>query len=427
MRVVVVALGKVGLPLAVKAALAGHRVVGCDTDARTVELVNAAREPFPGEIGLADGLRTVVGDGRLRAVGETAEAVGAGAELVVAVPPVVVDASGQPDFSALDAVLREVGRGLQPGTVVSVETTIPVGTTRERVAPRIESASGLRGEVDFCVVHSPERVYSGRVLADLDRYPKLVGGLSEAGEARAIELYGSLLSAEVRGMGSAEAAELTKLVETTYRDVNIALANEFSRFADRAGIEIAPVIEAANSQPFSHIHRPGVAVGGHCIPVYPRFYLSRDPEARLPAVARAINEAMPGYAVARLAALLGGHLAGRRVVILGVSYRGGVKETAFSGAFALAEELRRQRAIPLASDPLFSAEELRRLGFDPWDGEAVTGAIVQADHERYRSLGPDELPGIQAVLDGRGILPRAPWRAAGIPVAGLGSGGGGAA
>ncbi len=120
-----------------------------------------------------------------------------------------------------------------------------------------------------------------------------MGGLSEAGEQRAVELYRSFLDVEVWPLGSAEAAELTKLAETTYRDVNIALANEFARFADRRGIDLGRVIEAANSQPFSHLHRPGVAVGGHCIPVYPRFYLSGDPDARLPAAARAVNEEMP--------------------------------------------------------------------------------------------------------------------------------------
>ena len=205
-------------------------------------------------------------------------------------PPLVVDAQAEPDFSILDAVIADIGQGLQPGTVVSVETTIPVGTTRSRVSPALAQTSGLRAEEDFFCVHSPERVYSGRIFADLETYPKLVGGLTEAGEQRAAELYGAFIGAEVRRLGSAEAAELTKLAETTYRDVNIALANEFARFADRHGIDIGLVIEAANSQPFSHLHQPGVAVGGHCIPVYPRFYLSGDPAARLPAAARAVND-----------------------------------------------------------------------------------------------------------------------------------------
>ncbi|MEA2273727.1 MAG: hypothetical protein QOI98_2435, partial [Solirubrobacteraceae bacterium] len=280
MKAVVVALGKVGLPLAVAIARAGHEVVGCDIDAGVCEAVNAGTPPFPGEAGLEEALAEVVEAGRLKALQDTTEAVAGGPDLVLVVPPLVVEGDGRPDWRALDAAIDAIGAGLRPGTTVTLETTVPVGTTRGRVAPRLEELSGLVAERDFHVAFSPERVYSGRVLADLGSYPKLVGGLSEAGEERAAELYAAFLPAEVRRMGSAEAAEMTKLVEATYRDVNIALANEFARFADHAGIDVAKVIEAANSQPFSHVHSPGVAVGGHCTPVYPRFYLAGDPAAR---------------------------------------------------------------------------------------------------------------------------------------------------
>jgi UDP-N-acetyl-D-mannosaminuronic acid dehydrogenase len=420
MRAVVVALGKVGLPIAAQIARAGHRVVGCDIDPRVVELVNRGEAPFPGEAGLAEVLAEVVADGRLRAQADTTTAVAAGADLVIAVPPLVVDADAQPDWAILDAVIADIGSGLRPGTTVAVETTVPVGTTRLRIAPELARRSGLVAEEEFFSVFSPERVYSGRVLRDLATYPKLVGGLSEAGEARGIELYGSFLDAEVRGMGSAEAAELAKLAETTYRDVNIALANEFARFADGAGIDVERVIEAANSQPFSHIHRPGVAVGGHCIPVYPRFYLHSDPEARLPLAAREVNAAMPAYAVDLLAGALG-DLAGLRVLVLGVSYRGDVKETAFSGAFDLRDELERRGAEPVAADPLYDDAELRTLGFEPWDGGPVAGVIVQADHASYGGLGPADLPGARAIVDGRRVLDPAPFAAAGIPVRRIGS------
>jgi UDP-N-acetyl-D-mannosaminuronic acid dehydrogenase len=419
MRAVVVALGKIGLPLAAQIALAGHEVVGCDVDPRVVDLVNDARAPFPGEAGLEEALAQVVGDGRLRAQTDTAAAVAGAPDLVVAVPPLAVDTSARPDWHILDAVVADIGRGLQAGTTVAIETTLPVGTTRTRIAPALEQASGLVAEQDFYCVFSPERVYSGRIFADLATYPKLVGGLSQEGEARGAALYRSFLTAEVRSMGSAEAAELTKLAETTYRDVNIALANEFARFADRAGVDIDLVIEAANSQPFSHIHRPGVAVGGHCIPVYPRFYLGSDDQARLPAVAREVNEAMPAYAVMLLSGALG-DLRGLRVVILGVAYRGGVKEPAFSGAFALRDELRRQGAQPVAVDPLFDDAELVALGFEPWDGGPADGAILQADHDAYRTLHPADLPGVRAIVDGRDALDATELVAAGVAIERIG-------
>ncbi len=420
MRVVVVALGKIGLPLAAQIAGAGHEVVGCDIDSRVVELVNAAQEPFPGEAGLGAALADLVPAGRLRATTETTAAVAEGPELIVAIPPLVVDERAQPDFGVLDSVVADIGRGLRPGAVVSVETTLPVGTTRSRIAPMLEHLSGLRSKRDFHAVHSPERVYSGRIFRDLATYPKLVGGLSEAGERRAAELYASFIDADVRSMGSAEAAELTKLAETTYREVNIALANEFARFADRTGIDIDRVIEAANSQPFSHIHRPGIAVGGHCIPVYPRFYLAGDPNARLPAVARDVNESMPAYAVDLLERGLGHRLDGVGVLILGVTYRGEVKETAFSGAFPVARELDRRGARVFAADPLFSHSELRELGFEPWAGGAVDAAIVQADHGAYRALRPADVPGARVIVDGRDVVEAEPWIAAGVIVQRIG-------
>ena len=422
MRAVVVALGKIGLPIAAKIALAGHEVVGCDIDPRVIELVGAAREPFPGEAGLADALAEIVPAGRLRVSTDTTAAVAEAPDLVIAVPPLVVDSNARPDFGVLDSVLADIGRGLQAGTVVSVETTLPVGTTRERVAPALAETSGLRSEQDFYAIHSPERVYSGRIFQDLDTYPKLVGGLSAAGERRGVELYRSFLTAEVRAMGSADAAELTKLAETTYRDVNIALANEFARFADRAGIDINLVIDAANSQPFSHIHRPGIGVGGHCIPVYPRFYLAGDPEARIPPVSRAINDSMPSYAVDLLEGELERPLAGARVLILGVSYRGDVKETAFSSAFGVRDDLARRGAVALASDPLYSDAELQAHGFEPWDGGPVDAAIIQADHAGYARLTPDDVPGARVVIDGRGVLDGAAWERAGVRVRRIGVG-----
>jgi UDP-N-acetyl-D-mannosaminuronic acid dehydrogenase len=420
MRVVVVALGKIGLPLAAHIASAGHEVVGCDVDPRVVALVNEGTPPFPGEAGLEDALSELVPAGRLRASADTTAAVAEGADLVIAVPPLIVDDDARPDYRVLDAVVADIGAGLQPGTVVSIETTLPVGTTRDRVATQLAERSGLSPEEEFFTVHSPERVYSGRIFADLETYPKLVGGLSPEGERRAVELYRSFLSAEVWSMGSAEAAEMTKLAETTYRDLNIALANEFARFADRIGIDVEKVIEAANSQPFSHIHRPGIAVGGHCIPVYPRFYLEGDPAATLPAASRRVNDAMPSYAVELLASELGPAAPGARVLILGVSYRGAVKETAFSGAFAVRDELARRGMSPLALDPLYDAEELRSAGFEPWDGEPVEAAIIQADHPEFAELAPGALPGVRVIVDGRGILDPAPWRADGVTVRRIG-------
>ncbi len=444
MKVVVVALGKIGLPLAVHAARHGHDVIGVDISQTVVDQVNAAQEPFPGETGLADGLAEVV-PGRLRATVDAVEAIGEGVDLVLAVPPLMVDDQANPDWRALDSAVDAIGRGLEaayarhgsafgadgtPPSIV-VETTLPVGSTRGRVTSRLEAASGLREGRDFHAAHSPERVYSGRIFADLENYPKLVGGLDTVGEERTSERYRRLLDTpekpvEVRSMGGAEAAELTKLAETTYRDINIAFANELARHADQIGVDIDGVIDAANSQPFSHIHRPGVAVGGHCIPVYPRFYLAGDPDATLPAAARTVNEAMPAYAVELLTETLAAEpdatrdLTAKRVLVLGATYRGDVKETAFSGVFGLHAALHAAGAIPLVSDPLMSDDELTQLGLQPWDGDPVDAAIIQADHRRYRDLQPADVPGAAVIVDGRSVLDPAVWAERGVTVRRIG-------
>ena len=413
MRITVVALGKIGLPLAVQFADAGHEVIGTDVNQAVVDLVNAGTEPFPGEAHLAEKLAAVVADGRLRASTDTTGAVRE-SEAVVVVVPLFVDGEGVPEFGWMDAATRDIAAGLQPGTLVSYETTLPVGTTRERWKPMLEEGSGLLEGEDFHLVFSPERVLTGRIFADLRKYPKLVGGLSAAGARRAISFYEAVLTFDERpdlerangvwDLGSAEAAEMAKLAETTYRDVNIGLANQFARFAAANGIDVFSVIEASNSQPYSHIHRPGIAVGGHCIPVYPRLYLWKDPEASVVRAARAANLEMPEYTV-DLADSLHGGLAGARVAVLGASYRGGVKETAFSGVFATVSALRERGAEVLVHDPMFSDVELAEFGFAAYHlGEPVEVVIVQADHAEYRALRADDLPGVATVVDGRRVL-----------------------
>ena len=413
MRIAVVALGKIGLPLAVQFADKGHEVIGVDVNPHTVDLVNEGKEPFPGEAHLAEKLAELVPAGRLRATTDYSEAIPGVDAVVVVVPLFVNDETWQPDFAWMDEATKSLAAHLTPGTIVSYETTLPVGTLRGRFKPMIEQISGLEEGRDFTLIFSPERVLTGRVFADLRRYPKLVGGLSEDGTRRGIALYQQLLDFDVRedlpkpngvwDMGSAEAAEMAKLAETTYRDVNIGLANQFAVYADKIGVDVQRVIDACNSQPYSHIHRPGIAVGGHCIPVYPRLYLSTDPDASVVRTARSFNATMPQYVVDRAKEILG-DLSGLRVVVLGASYRGKVKETAFSGVFPTVDALRAAGAQVLVQDPMYTDEELEGFGWQPYHlGENVDVAIVQADHPEYSKLTPADLPGVRLLLDGRRV------------------------
>ncbi len=429
MKIAVIALGKIGLPLAVQFASKGHEVVGVDINKTAVDLINAGTEPFPGEAHLQEMLEELVPAGKLRATTDYADAV-PGADAVVLVVPLFVDKDAKPDFEWMDVATRSLGAHLTPGTLVSYETTLPVGTTRTRWKPLLEEVSGLTEGVDFHLVFSPERVLTGRVFEDLRKYPKLVGGLSDAGAAQAVDFYNAVLDFDERpdlarpngvwDLGSAEASELAKLAETTYRDVNIGLANQFARFAGANGIDIYNVIEATNSQPYSHIHQPGIAVGGHCIPVYPRLYLWNDPEATIVRAAREANAAMPDYTVGLLEGAYG-ELTGAKVAVLGAAYRGGVKETAFSGVFATVEALTARGATVSVHDPLYTDEELTRLGFTPYHlGESVDAVVVQADHAEYRELTAADLPGVKVFADGRRVSNAAAWPGVAYRVIGRG-------
>jgi nucleotide sugar dehydrogenase len=411
-NITVVALGKIGLPLAVQFASLGHQVTGADVNAETVALVNAGTEPFPGESFLDEKLADVVSRGLLTATSDTTAAV-AQSDAVVVVVPLFVDADGLPDFGWMDSATRDIAKGLKPGTLVSYETTLPVGTTRNRFRAMLEEGSGLTAGTDFFLVFSPERVFTGRVFADLRKYPKLVGGIDEESAKRGVAFYEAVLEFDERpdldrpngvwDLGSSEASELAKLAETTYRDVNIGLANQFARFAADNGIDVYQVIAASNSQPFSHIHLPGIAVGGHCIPIYPRMYLWNDPSATVVRAAREANAEMPAYAVGVLDGAYG-DLTGARVVVLGAAYRGGVKETAFSGVFPTVEALRARGAEVLVHDPMYTDDELAGYGWTAYHlGEPVDAAVIQADHASYRTLAATDLPGLKVLVDGRRV------------------------
>jgi UDP-N-acetyl-D-mannosaminuronic acid dehydrogenase len=277
---------------------------------------------------------------------------------------------------------------------------------------------------DFFLAFSPERVLVGRVLLDLRRYPKIVGGTSPESTARAVAFYREALDegTEVRAVANAETAEMTKLAETTYRDVNIALANEYARYAARRGIDVLEVIAAANSQPYSHIHQPGVGVGGHCIPVYPHFLFNGDPDLRIPPLARAVNEGMGEFTVDLIEEHLG-PIRDRAALVLGIAYRADVREDAFSSAFRLREELQAAGARVYGHDPYFSAEHLAEMGFEPYDlanPVPVEVAIVQAGHAAYAELDPRAIPGLRLLVDGRNVLDRSRFEAAGIGYVGIG-------
>ena len=407
--VAVVGLGKIGLPLAVQFATKGLDVIGCDVLPAVVDSINAGRSHIHEEEGLEEGVRRAVEEGRLKATVDTTDATKR-ADVVVVIVPVMVSPDGSVDYRSIDAATAAVGRGLHHGALVVYETTLPVGTTRRRLGPMLERESGLRAGTDFHLAFSPERLYAGRIFADLKKYPKIVGGVDSESTAKAVEFYRQVLDAEVWPVENAETAEFSKLAETTYRDVNIALANQLALYAAHRDVNVGEAFRAANSQPFSHIHRPSIGVGGHCIPVYPHFLLgdARDGELSMVRDGRRTNDRMAEIEIEQLDRALGG-LRSRSVLVLGASYREDVKELAFSTAFPVVDLLHRAGAHVLISDPLFTPAELQ-----PFEAEVVDidsdhalhadAVVVQAWHAGFKGLDWKRFKNLRAVLDGRGAV-----------------------
>lgn len=385
MNIAIIGIGRIGLPIAAALAKRGHHVLGCDIDERRVRLVNAGQNPNPDEAGLSELLPEVVAAGNLVATTDTQAAVER-AEVVAFCVAVDVGSDGRADLAPLLAACDTVAPKLPRGALCIFDTTLPVGTTRNVLVPRLAVGGRLPGR-DFFVAFSPERLFMGRVLRDLTAYPKVVGGYDNESGRRAAEFYRNTLGVEVIQLPSLEAAELSKLAEGVYRDLNIALANELAQVADQYAVDVMDVIRAANSQPYCHLHVPGTGVGGHCIPVYPRFLVQSEGPSRLAALGRQINDEMPAFAVERLASALG-RLAGRRVVVLGLAFRPDVAVVAHTNAVDLLRELRARGALVWGHDPLLDHATIVSLGFEPAPEplEGYDVAIVHAYHASYREL-----------------------------------------
>jgi UDP-N-acetyl-D-glucosamine dehydrogenase len=407
MTIGIMGLGYVGLPLAVAFAEAGHDVIGLDTDVRKVESVRAGVsyiEDIPSE--------------RLQAVAGRVDATThvqplARCDAVLICVPTPLTANREPDLGPLISAVVALGGILQSGQLVVVESTTYPGTTRERVAPLLEEGSGLVAGRDFNVAFSPERVDPGRTDFTLRTTPKIVGGVTEACGDRAQELYEVVCDRVVR-VSTPDAAELSKLLENIFRSVNIALVNEMAMLADRMGIDIWEVVDAAATKPYGFMRfDPGPGMGGHCLPVDP-FYLSWrarefDMTAEFIELAGKVNQNMPYHCVARVERVLNDAakaVRGSRIAVFGVSYKAGVGDMRESPALKIIGVLSGLGADVVYHDPHvpdLPEHDLHSVAVD----EALDGAdlavIVTAhpgvDHDAIVERAP-------LALDLRGVTRR---------------------
>ena len=409
--VAVYGLGKMGLPLAAVYADRVGDVVGVDIDESVVESINRGDCHIDGEPGLSELVARTAGDGSLRGTTDARTTAESANVHVVIVPTPITD-SKEPDLSIFDTVVESIAHGLSPGDIVFVECTVPPGTCRDRLVPMLVELSGLSAD-EFGVAFCPERTSSGRAIEDITgAYPKVVGGVDEESVRVAEFIYEKITDNDVIRVSGATTAEAVKLFEGLYRDVNIALANELGTLADELGIDIREAADAANTQPFCNIHSPGPGVGGHCIPWYPYFVMSRvERPTPLLRTAREVNDSMPAFTaemVERELAEQGKSIDGSRVLVLGVTYRAGVKETRATPAGPLIAVLKRRGAETLATDPMLDDETISSFGAEPVEPSEITRSdpdalVVVTPHGAFDAIEWEGFEDV-VVVDGRDTL-----------------------
>jgi UDP-N-acetyl-D-mannosaminuronic acid dehydrogenase len=408
----VVGLGYVGLPTASMLASRGHEVYGFDTNERTVGALSEGRTDIR-EPELDTLVQAAVGSGHLRC-GTTVRP--ADVFIIAVGTPIKTDHSA--DLDAVMAAARSVATVLKRGALVILESTVPPGTTAGPVREILES-SGLRAGTDFHLSHCPERVLPGNLIVELVTNDRIIGGLDEASSRASSEVYRSFVTGTLLET-DATTAELVKLMENTFRDVNIALANEFALIAERLGIDAWEAIRLADHHPRVKFMSPGPGVGGHCIPVDPWFVVEAAPDlAKLIATARAVNDGMPAHVVDLVRRSLG-TLDGTIVLVLGLTYKADVTDKRESPAEHVIELLRAAGADVRAHDAMVARQ--------PDVDELAAGAdalVLLIDHAAYESLVPADLARRmhrRVAVDTRGKLDRSAWASAGFEVVLLGRG-----
>jgi nucleotide sugar dehydrogenase len=461
-KIAVYGLGHIGAPLASVWLRQGAHVIGVDKSSKVLENAKIGKTHLQLEPGVNEAFTKGIEDNRFKVYEDSVKASLDSYFKMICVPVLAANGSATAaDLSAIKDVATSIGKGLKKYDVVALNPSVPPGTTEEIVLPILEKESGLKAETDFYMIYNPERIYEGRAIEDIEqRYPAIVSGAGVRSVNIGVKIYSIIFKKGVIAMSSIRTAETEKLLEGVYRDVNIALANELAKFCEKVGVDFWEARDAANSQPFCHIHKPGVGVGGACIPVYPQFILHTADRMKIDCsitrMSRNINDSMPAYCVERAIKLLeereekndnddnnnkdnskkkqGGERrreqlkkrsfvnnggGGDEVIItlLGLAFRGGVSDTRLSPTYKVIEEFQKRMKVkeirvhdPLViKDPALLSEKQNNIIILTSNlNEAIRGTdlvMIIADHPEYRTLTPADLGGVP-VYDGRGMLDR---------------------
>lgn len=413
-KITVYGLGHVGSPIAAAWLRSGASVIGVDKSKIILQNAKEGKTHIP-EPGVSEAYKMGLTKKKFFIYDDLIKASQDSFLKMICVP--VLAADGTADLSAVKNVATAIGKGLKKNDVVTLNPSVPPGTTEEVVIPILQKQSRLTVEDDFYMVYNPERIYEGRAIEDIEeRYPGIISGYGRKSLEIGTKIFSIIYQKGIIPMSNIRAAETEKLFEGVYRDVNIALSNELAIFSEHLGINFWEVRNAANSQPFCNIHKPGIGVGGACIPVYPQFILKTakvlQVDCNLTKYSRLLNNSMPKYCVRQALKLIPSkNLKDSTITLLGLAFRGGVSDTRLSPTYDVIKELQKLKVKeirihdPLVKKDNFISKYNNIVLFNELS-EAVKGAdlvIIIADHEEYKKVNYEIFRNI-ALYDGRGII-----------------------
>ena len=412
--VAVYGLGHVGAPIACTWLRYGVTVIGIDKSPKVTDNAKKGLTHIP-EPGVNEAFGEGIKNEKFLVYVDPIQASIDSKLKMICVP--VLFKNKKSELNAVRDAAMSIGKGLKKNDIVSLHPSVPPSTTEKFLIPLLEKSSKLKVGKDFSIIYNPERIYEGRAIYDIEEgYPGIVSGFDQYSIDLAEKLFSLIFKKGVIKISNIKTAEAEKLFEGVYRDVNIALANELSILSERLGIDFWEAKDAANSQQFCHIHKPGIGVGGACIPVYPHFILEiankNKIDCKITKTSRMINDNMPSYALSNALKLVSKKDKRKsRITILGLSFRGGVADTRLSPTYALIKKLLLLKITdiiihdPLSNDELLTAKNknikiTRDIDFALKNRDLI---ILATDHKEYADLS-QEKTGNTPIYDGRGLL-----------------------
>lgn len=395
-KIAIFGLGHIGLPTAALFAKNGFQVEGVDISSESVSKINSGISPVI-EPGLDALVEEVVSNGILKATLDGVQAA-KNANIMIVIVPTPVDKNKCSDLSAVISASETIAQGLNQGDLVIIESTVPPNTCEQIVIPILEK-SGLKASQNFGIAYTPERALPNNTLHEMTHNARVIGGIDEKSSKLAASLYQKITVGEVIIVNNLTTAEMVKLMENTYRDTNIALANEFAMICESMNVDVLDAINAANFHPRVNIHTPGPGVGGHCLSIDPYFLVEiaeqKGTPAKLIQLAREINDYMPHHVVKLVEneiTKLGKSFFGSKIAVLGVAYKGNVADTRESPSITVINNLINKGATVFVHDPHVSDEVINLTGAQPielQDALCCDCVVLMTDHDLYREILPE--------------------------------------